>query len=90
MHRKWEEKSKKNLLMVIAKAAGIDYTKIDVSELLQGATELDLVHGGLEEVMSTATQEVIDTSLDRHVDLRTAAYLNALKKLHEFYAIAGI
>jgi len=56
---------------------------------LEGATEKDLVYGGLEEVMSTATQEVIDTSLTRKVDLRTAAYLNAIKKLHEFYAIAG-
>jgi hypothetical protein len=39
--------------------------------------------------MSSATQEVIDTSIGRKVDLRTAAYLNAIKKLDEFYAIAG-
>ena len=77
------------MLQVISKATGVSYEKLDTDELLEGATEKDLVYGGLEEVMSQATQEVIDTSLERKVDLRTAAYLNAIKKLHEFHAISG-
>jgi hypothetical protein len=36
-------------------------------QLLEGATERDIVYGGLEEVMSSATNEVIKTSLDRKV-----------------------
>jgi len=31
-------------------------------ELLEGATERDIVYAGLEEVMSSATKEVIRTS----------------------------
>jgi hypothetical protein len=40
--------------------------------------------------MSTATEEVIATSLAKNIDLRTAAYVNAINKLHEFYSICGI
>ena len=40
--------------------------------------------------MSTATNEVIKTSIDRKVDLRTAAYINAITRLDEFYTVSGI
>lgn len=40
--------------------------------------------------MTQATNEVIATSLDRKVDLRTAAYINGINKLHEFYMMSGI
>jgi glutamate dehydrogenase (NAD(P)+) len=87
MQRKWEEKTKHNLLDVISKATGL---KIDQSEVLKGANEKDIVHAGIEEVMTQATNEVIKTSLERKVDLRTAAYINGINKLHEFYLMSGI
>ena len=40
--------------------------------------------------MTQATKEVIDISLKRKVDLRTAAYISGINKLHEFYALSGI
>ena len=61
-----------------------------VSQLLEVATEFDIVKSGLEEILCTATDEVIRTSLKRDVDLRTAAYLNAISRLHEFFQLAGI
>ena len=90
MHRKWEEKTRDNLLDVISNATGIDIENFDKDLLLEGATERDIVYAGLDEVMSQATREVIDTSLNRKVDLRTAAYINAINKLDEFYTISGI
>lgn len=90
MQRKWEEKTKDNLLDVISHATGIDIEDFDKSLLLEGATERDIVYAGLDEVMSQATREVINTSLNRKVDLRTAAYINAINKLDEFYTISGI
>lgn len=81
MQRKWEEKSKQNLLNVISQATGLEESAFDKSMLLEGATEKDIVYAGLEEVMSSATQEVIRTSLNRKVDLRTAAYVNAINRL---------
>ena len=45
MQRKWEEKTKRNLLSVIGEATGI---KFDESLLLKGAEEKDIVLGGIE------------------------------------------
>lgn len=39
--------------------------------------------------MTSATQEVISTSLTKKCDLRTAAYLNAINRLHDFYKVTG-
>lgn len=78
------------MIDVISKATGINEESFDRSLLLEGATERDIIYGGLEEVMSSATNEVIATSLNRKVDLRTAAYMNALNRLEEFYTVSGI
>lgn len=89
MQRKWEEKTKENLLEVIAKATGLDPEVFDRKALLHGATERDIVYAGLDEVMSAATEEVINTSIARKVDFRTAAFINAITKLDEFYNVSG-
>lgn len=90
MTRKWEEKSKKNLIDVIAKATGLSEDNFDRKLLLEGATERDIVYAGLEEIMSSATNEVITTAMEKNIDLRTATYVNAINKIHEFYQITGI
>jgi glutamate dehydrogenase/leucine dehydrogenase len=87
MSRKWEEKTKSNLIDVISEATGLT---IDRTQLLKGATEKDIVLAGIEEVMTQATKEVIEISLSRKVDLRTAAYINGINKIHEFYLLSGI
>lgn len=78
------------MLEVISKATGIEIQKFEEQKILEGATEMDIVCAGLEEVMTSATEEVIETSLNNKVDLRTAAYINSIKKLDEFYKISGI
>ena len=75
---------------MIAKATGIDEDAFDKNLLLEGAKERDIVYAGLEEVMSAATNEVIKTHINRKVDLRTAAYINALTKLDDFYTVSGM
>lgn len=40
--------------------------------------------------MSSATNEVIATSKAKNLDLRMAAYVNGIRKIHEFYTLAGI
>lgn len=47
MQRRWEQKTKENLLDVIQKATGIQQTKFDRKLLLEGATEKDIVYAGL-------------------------------------------
>lgn len=88
----WEEKSKKNFIEVIEKATEIEHEKFRVAEksLLEGAKEKDIVYGGLEEVMTTATNEVLDMAFSKNLDLRTAAYVLAISKLDDFYMTRGI
>ena len=76
-----------NLLEVISRATGITF---DSSRLLKGAEEKDIVLAGIEEVLTQATLEVIETSISRKVDLRTAAYINGILKLDQYYLMAGI
>jgi hypothetical protein len=40
--------------------------------------------------MSSATNEVIATAREKKLDLRMAAYVNGIRKIHEFYILAGI
>jgi glutamate dehydrogenase (NAD(P)+) len=75
---------------VIVKATGLPEERFDRTLLLEGATELDIVYAGLEEIMSSATNEVLATALHKNIDLRTAAFVNAINKIHEFYSITGI
>lgn len=90
--RKWEEKSKKNFIEVIEKATEIDKEKFRHAEksLLEGAKEVDIVYGGLEEVMTTATNEVLEVAFSKDLDMRTAAYVLAITKLNDFYTTRGI
>lgn len=40
--------------------------------------------------MSSATSEVIKTAKEKKLDLRMAAYVNGIRKIHEFYTLSGI
>jgi glutamate dehydrogenase (NAD(P)+) len=77
---------------VIEKATEIEHSKFVEAgkSLLEGAKEKDIVYGGLEEVMSTATNQVLDVAESKNLDLRTAAYVLAINKLNDFYTTRGI
>lgn len=92
LFRKWEEKSKKNLLDVLQNASEGDENRFEKArrELLEGATERDIVYAGLEEVMSSATKDVIKISEKYNTDLRTAAYVLAITRLNDYYLGSGL
>ena len=89
MYRKWEEKTKKNMLEIVADGTGINMSKFK-KPLLEGAKELDLVYSGLEDVMTEATNNVIKVALEENVDFRTAAFIISIRRLDKFYSISGI
>jgi len=88
--KRWEEKSKQNLLQVIANKTGQEI-KLNAEEakLLRGASELDIVYSGLEEVMCAAVEETVGTSKRLNVPFRIAAYVNAIMKVHKVYEESG-
>lgn len=90
--RKWEEKSKKNLVDVVQKAVGGEDKRYVMAkkELLEGATERDIVYGGLEEVISSAIQDLLKVADKYNTDYRTAAYILGITRVNDYYLSSGI
>lgn len=80
------------MIDVIQKATEVDGSKFLEAEkaLLEGAREKDIVYGGLEEIMTSATNDVIRVAEEKNLDLRTAAYVLAINKLNDYYLGRGI
>jgi len=92
MVKRWEEKSKKNLIEVINQTAGLNI-QVDQKEhyeLLRGPNEVDIVYSGLEEVMCAAVEETRATAKRLGVNFRIAAYVNAIEKVHLSFEESGI
>lgn len=65
MTKRWEEKSKLGLLKIINEVTGLRVNQINEehNHLVKGADDKDIVYSGLEEVMSTACEETVETAL---------------------------
>lgn len=90
---KWEEKS--NLMMLggiesAFKKQGINVNLTELSLISRGGTELDLVYTGLDNILSRALDQVIATANAKHIDLRTAAFVNALERINKAYDSVGL
>lgn len=61
-------------------------------KIIKGADEIDLVRSGLEETMITAYHQIREVMMDKPKiqDLRTAAFVNAIKKISSDYLTLGI
>jgi glutamate dehydrogenase (NAD(P)+) len=60
-------------------------------KIVHGADEIDLVNSGLEETMISAYRQIHELwKITRAGDLRTAAFLSALRKVAATYLELGI
>jgi glutamate dehydrogenase (NAD(P)+) len=87
MTKKYEEKSKLRLLL----AVGIKVPETSpLAVNLEGAKEIDLVHSGLEEIMTTAVRKHWELSVFHNVTLREACFMNAMQDIYQDYVMNGI
>jgi glutamate dehydrogenase (NAD(P)+) len=90
--KRFEEASFERLLGAVEKATGRVFSEDVRRTIVRGADEIDLVNSGLEETMISAYHPIRELwrSDTRIHDLRTAAFLSALRKVATTYLELGI
>jgi glutamate dehydrogenase (NAD(P)+) len=83
--KRWGARRNQNIIETISKSKNLN-AKDAIAGLkriayTEGASELNLVYSGLEQIMTEAVQETKDTSQKLGVNLRIAAYVNSLKRI---------
>ena len=81
--KRFEEAAFGRMLTAIEKATGRVFSPDEHRRIALGADEIDLVNSGLEETMISAYRQIREMLRQdaRIKDLRTAAFLNALRKV---------
>ena len=90
MEKRFEESSYRKILNVIENISDRKFSEAEMGVLAQGADEKDLVDSGLEETMVNSYNELNELRKKHDIDLRTAAFLNAINKVGIMYNQMGI
>ena len=90
LSKRFEERTFSRILEVIEDLTGKKVPVELVQEVAHGADEEDLVNSGLEETMINAYQEILAIRRRHGVDLRTAAFIDAIDKVARSYLELGI
>jgi len=92
MEKRLDEIYRDKMVRTIEQVTKMPLPEEQRRELLRGADEIDLVNSGLEGTMQNAYREIREAlSADpRLVDLRTAAFAVAIRKVARSYAELGV
>jgi glutamate dehydrogenase (NAD(P)+) len=90
--KRFEEAAFERMLRAVESATGRLFSEDDHRKIARGADEIDLVNSGLEETMIGAYRQIRELMRQdsRVKDLRTAAFLSALRKVATTYLELGI
>ena len=91
MSKRFEQNSFERMLRAVESMTGESFAPDVLAEVASGGSEEDLVSSGLEETMISAYHEIRSIQ-ERHddIDLRTAAFINAINKVATSYMEMGI
>ncbi len=92
MDKRFEENVYSRMLQAVESATNKKFPKEIFDQIAHGPGEADLVNSGLEETMVCAYNELREIKKQRGnlVDLRTAAFINAINKVTTTYLELGI
>ena len=90
--KRFEEASFERIVNAVERATGRRFGEEERRGIVHGADEIDLVNSGLEETMIGAYHQIreILKADDRVADLRTAAFLSAVRKVATSYLELGV
>lgn len=92
MGKRYEQAAELRMLHAIEVATGKRFTETEREVVAQGPDEQDFVNSGLEDTMVVAYQRLRELwkSNSKILDLRTAAFYDAIEKVARSYAELGI
>lgn len=92
MERRYDEMRSQQYVTLLEEHAGIQIPDKMRGSLLGGADEVDLVRSGLEDAMRAGFQEIYQNYVENEAiqDLRTAAFVVAVRKISRSYLDLGI
>ena len=90
MEKRFQERSNERILAGVEHLTGLRFAPEEHERVSAAAGEEELVNSGLEETMIAAYKELRVIQNDRNVDLRTAAFINAIGKVAMAYEQRGI
>jgi glutamate dehydrogenase (NAD(P)+) len=90
--KRFEEASFGRIVNAIERSTGRRFPEEERRAIVHGADEIDLVNSGLEETMIGAYHQIRDVwkTDARVIDLRTAAFLSAVRKVATSYLELGV
>ena len=92
MEKRFAENTNRSLMKAVGSAIDHQFSAESLDEVARGADERDLVYSGLDETMTIAYRQIRAERRrhDDHIDLRTAAFIVAIKKIASAYRHQGI
>jgi glutamate dehydrogenase (NAD(P)+) len=92
MEKRFEENAYRRILKTVEKKTSGIFSEQELADASQGADEADLVSSGLEDTMVTAFHNLreIRALHNNSIDLRTAAFVDAINKIAICYQDLGI
>lgn len=90
MNKRWDERGRSSFLQILEDRLGRQLNENERKSLTSGADETDLVYSGLEDTMIQACLETRNTAREQRVDHRTAAFMNAIRKIASAHLGSGI
>lgn len=90
MERRSEENMLNRIVKAIEDSTGTRFSKKVIDELTHGAEERDIVDSGLEDTMIKSYNEIREIRRANNIDLRTAAFVSAIRKVAIAYQQHGI
>jgi glutamate dehydrogenase (NAD(P)+) len=92
MEKRHEEQAFRRVLKTVERKTGTTFSEEELSLASHGADEAELVRSGLEDTMVTAFHQLreIRALYKNKIDLRTAAFVDAINKIATCYENLGI
>ena len=90
----WEKKSKEIFLVAIENemqkvGLNVNFDKIDKTAM-RGGADIELVYTGLDFIMTKSLNNLVKISKERNVNLRIAAYVDAIERIAASYESVGL